>query len=172
LATPLWRHDDVIWPGVNRYWMWGFQLRSDLLSFPLLTILATCEDMLGHFKSDNCRVHPFLYFINKLSKLYILTHQMTTMFGYRTYVQFKQIPQSEDCETVSHETEKFDNPKHLSSPLVFQLFAAILLIATLIFGTVLGAWLGRNRFINANEFCIHKVSRDCNLLFSFRISKF
>jgi hypothetical protein len=83
------------------------------------------------------------------------------MFGYTREVQFKQIPQSEDCESLSHETEKSESPRLLSSSLASQLFTAILLLITLVIGAVLGAWLGSNRFIKANEFCIHEVSQDC-----------
>jgi hypothetical protein len=83
------------------------------------------------------------------------------MFEYSRDVQFKQIPQSEDCESLSHEAEKSENPRLLSNSLISHLFTGFLLLATLILGAILGAWLGSNHFIKANEFCLHEVSQDC-----------
>jgi len=87
--------------------------------------------------------------------------QVIKMFGYNDNVEFKQLPQSEDCESLSHEPEKSSSFKSYSQNIIPRLLTALLLVTTLIVGAVLGAWLGSNHFIKANEFCIHEVSQDC-----------
>lgn len=86
------------------------------------------------------------------------------MFRYSRDVQFKEIPQSEDCESLNHGPEQLKLPSSYSSIFSSQLFIAILIPITLIVGILLGTWLGRNRLIKANEFCIHQVSQDCKCL--------
>lgn len=84
------------------------------------------------------------------------------MFEYLKDVQFKQLPQSEDCESFGNELEKPSGPRIASQTFFSQLITTALLVTTLIVGAVLGAWLGSNYLMSANEFCIHEVSQDCN----------
>lgn len=73
-------------------------------------------------------------------------------------LQFKEVPQSEDCESPSEKTEF---PMRRSSSFKSQLCTIILLFTALIIGAGLGAWLGGTHFIKANDFCFHEVSQDC-----------
>ncbi|KIM93703.1 hypothetical protein OIDMADRAFT_137397 [Oidiodendron maius Zn] len=86
------------------------------------------------------------------------------MFEYLKDVQFKQLPQSEDCESFGNELENSSGPRIASRTLVSQLITTTLLVTTLVVGAVLGAWLGSSYLMSANEYCIREVSQDSPLL--------
>ena len=94
------------------------------------------------------------------------THSKITMFGPSRDAQFTQIPQLEDCESLNSQSEKPRSRTLILGSLLPHICTAILLLVTLVTGAVLGAWLGGNHFIKANEFCIHEVSRDCKAVLS------
>jgi hypothetical protein len=80
----------------------------------------------------------------------------------RKNTRFKQIPESEDCESlIGQEGGKVEHFEAVPRNILWHLVISVLFLVAVASTLSLGAWLGSHDFRDEDKRCVSRVSQYC-----------
>jgi hypothetical protein len=76
-------------------------------------------------------------------------------------IKFKQIPESEDCESLISQGDKVEHFEAVPRNILWHVVTSILFLVAFASTLLLGAWLGNHSFGDEDKRCIGRVSQYC-----------
>lgn len=74
---------------------------------------------------------------------------------------FSQIPRAEAFESLTVNSDEYENSRRPSNPPLSQYYTIPLFILTVVISALFGAWLGNLHPVNLDVFCTEQVSQYC-----------
>jgi len=88
----------------------------------------------------------------------------------KTNIKFKQIPESEDCESLISQGDKAEYFEAVPRNILWKIVKSVLFLVAFASTLLLGAWLGSHHFGDEDKHCISRVSQFSPLLGDIDIS--
>jgi hypothetical protein len=76
-------------------------------------------------------------------------------------IKFKQVPESEDCESLISQGDKAEHLEAVPRNILWHVVASILFLVAFASTLFLGAWLGSHSFGDEDKRCLSRVSQYC-----------